>query len=234
MGVQYPSTTYESHSSGWWNEFWDDRDRNFGSPRSGLIDTVVAHARKQADGGVARVADVGSGNGRYAVPFAKLGLSTTAIEMSPTACELIRSRATSEGVPRHSLSIVNADVLALDAQDSLVPPDSYDVVFSSGLLEEIGEESQERAARNMARLVRCGGLLVLKYCLEIDGRGVTVKEDSVPALFLADDRWDVSMVATDPDIRASIATINFENRIRTETVIAQRVSDALYEPTSSV
>ena len=209
------------HDSIWWDEFWSDRDKHFGPPRESLVQLILAHAlstsRKPTD---MRLVDIGSGNGRYAIPFAGLGFQTTAIERSDAGCSLIKSRAAEKNV-EGNLTIVQGDILAV--ADSAVKSSSFDVVFSSGLLEEIDKADQETALRNITRAAKPGGLLVLKHCLEIDGRGITVEEGSVPDFFSKNDDWQIRTLDTDPDMRASIATISFESSIRTETIIASRL-----------
>ena len=202
------------HTPQWWDNFWADPSQHFGAPREQLLD-YVSNFRSQQPTLEAQctLVDIGSGNGRYAIPFARRGFLTSVIEKSPEACAIIQRRCRDEGV---FVALVNKDIL--DA-----PSDQYDVVFSSGLIEEIVPESQTAAVRKVQSLVKTGGLLVLKYCLEIAQRGKTVAENSVIPLFSPSD-WDILETATDPEMRQSIATIDFENQVRTEMIIARKKS----------
>jgi len=221
MSVSVSSSGPESHGAQWWNGFWSKSEQHFGPPREELIDLVLEKHAAHSNDQPFRVIDVGSGNGRYAIPFAQYGLSTTALERSDSGCRVIEQRAGTEGGV-DNLQVVQGDVLTI-AKDHRLPHGSFDVVFSSGLLEEIPKEAQGLAVANMANLVRKGGLFILKYCLEISERGVTVAEGSVPPMFTEGDQWNVHRIETDSGIRDSIAPITFENLVRTETVIATRM-----------
>lgn len=223
MITQQSQVGIESHSAEWWNQFWADQDKDFGTPRPELINRVKAHVEGLEFKAGFTVADVGSGNGRYAIPFAKLGFITTVLERSPAGCRVIEQRAAHESVT-DTLKVVEVDILDTD-KIANVAPKGFDAVFSSGLIEEIDPSNQLQAVANTASLVKNGGLLVLKYCLEIQDRGKTVAENFVPPLFLNDASWLVESVQTDDTIRDSIANIDFENKIRTETIIATKLID---------
>lgn len=203
------------HTKEWWDNFWKNPEQHFGEPRQSLIDVVENHTRALENKESVLLVDIGSGNGRYAIPFALLGYDTTAIEKSDTACEIISQRASREGV---DVTILHNDILSLDLQADR----TFDIVFSSGLIEEIDSEDQLTAVDHIKRLTKNNGLLVLKYCLEIKDRGVTVKEGLIGPLFSNDPEWEVQSIETDPEMRESNATIDFENRLRTETIIAFR------------
>ncbi len=203
------------HTKEWWDNFWKNPDQHFGEPRQSLIDVVEDHRSTLEHKNAVSIVDIGSGNGRYAIPFAQLGYETTVIEKSETACEIISQRAIHEGV---DVTIIHNDILRLDLRDD----QAFDIVFSSGLLEEIVSEDQLTAVDHIKRLTKIDGLLVLKYCLEIKDRGVTVREGLIGPLFIDDPEWEVRSIETDPEMRESNATIDFENRLRTETIIAFR------------
>lgn len=205
-----------NHTPRWWDNFWTDPKRNFGEPREQLLNLVDEYRQKQAQLQTrCSLVDIGSGNGRYAIPFAKRGYDTVVIEMSSEACGLINRRCQAEGV---FVAVINKDVLH-------APNTQYDIVFSSGLIEEILPKQQAEAVNKIKQLVKPNGLLVLKYCLEIAQRGITVAEKSVTDMFIEDTNWQIIEMKTDPAMRDSIATIDFENRVRTETIIAVKKSE---------
>jgi 2-polyprenyl-3-methyl-5-hydroxy-6-metoxy-1,4-benzoquinol methylase len=200
------------HPASWWNEFWSDPQQHFGPARQELIDIAVAEAE---DPSAITIVDIASGNGRYAVPFAVAGMRTTAIEKSPVACGVIQERATNNGV---AIDIIGGDFLSLPNEKT---NHGFNVVFSSGLLEEVAAEHQPAVVEKVQSITRPCGLLMLKFCLEIQDRGVTVEDDSVLPLFKKDE-WTVVRHDVDKHVRESIATIDFENRLRTELIIARK------------
>lgn len=145
----------------WWETFWRTEPSRFGDPSDTLLNLVP-----QPAGGAARAVDIGSGNGRYAVELARIGFYTDAVEWTDSGVEEIRRRARAA---RTEVHCINACFLRIAREKRC-----YDLVFSSGLLEEIPQSEQEAALRGYASWVRPGGTLLIRYCTEISGRGNSI------------------------------------------------------------
>lgn len=203
----------DRHTLVWWERFWKSAQYNFGSPRAELIQEFKTYRDRNKDKELKAI-DIGSGNGRYALELAKIGYETFALELTKSGCELINKAAHAK---RLNIGVIQGDVL-----DNKIDT-TYDLVVSSGLVEEIPLQQHPGLIANIKAYCKEGGLLVLKYCLEISERGRTVSENSIPPLFAGDNDWEIIDVKTDPVMRNSIANIDFENMIRTETIIAKRL-----------
>jgi len=100
----------------------------------------------------------------------------------------------------------------------------YDVVVSSGFLEELNTHiDQVKAIKGLQSWTKPGGLLVLKFCLEIKDRGIRTS-DNFAINFFDPNEWEIIQHEADLLLRDSIAPIDFENKLRTETIIARRIS----------
>jgi SAM-dependent methyltransferase len=92
-----------------------------------------------------RALDVGSGPGGNTQTLADLGWATTALEHSPAAAGLVRSRG---------LDVVRGDAAALPFAD-----ESFDLVMSTDVWEHIPDH--EAVAREAFRVCRPGGRLLV-------------------------------------------------------------------------
>ncbi|GGD18635.1 class I SAM-dependent methyltransferase [Nocardioides daphniae] len=121
--------------------------------RSAARSSVVWGALESVlDGAEGRqVLDIGGGTGGFAVRVAALGHRVTVVDPSPDALAALARRAEEGGV----------DVAGLQGElsslESLVEPDSVDVVLCHGVLEVVPDPEQALAA--LARVLRPGGTL---------------------------------------------------------------------------
>ena len=211
----------KKHTAEWWDRFWSSDIGDFGKPRSELLSYA-----KQALAGSNRectAVDVGSGNGRYAIPLARLGFCVTAVDNSLAACNLIRKRIAEEGIATGMLEVLRDD---FSKSITILEGRKFGFVLSSGLIEEVLLNRQIQTITNLQKLVDPEGILILKFCLEISDRGITVPAGRAIRLF-ENENWRIIEHEIDADLRPSIATISFENRIQTETIIAQNVRRAI-------
>lgn len=111
-----------------------------------------------------RVADIGTGTGVLALELAALGLDVVGIDRSVGMLEAAREKAQAlpPAVPG-AVTFREGDAHALPLEDA-----SVDVAFAHMVLHSL--EEPERAIREMARIVRPGGQLVLVDFLLHDHR----------------------------------------------------------------
>jgi len=100
-----------------------------------------------------RVADVGTGTGILAIELAELGLDVIGIDRSPTMLAAARSKRP-DGPGAGTLELQQGDAHALPLAD-----DSVDAAFAHMVLHSLEEPAG--AVREMARIVRPGGQVVL-------------------------------------------------------------------------
>jgi ubiquinone/menaquinone biosynthesis C-methylase UbiE len=97
-----------------------------------------------------RVLEVGVGAGTDHVQFARAGADLTGIDLTPRSVELTRMRLEQEGFePRVSV---------MDAEKLEFPDNSFDVVYSFGVLHHTS--SAERAFCEVRRVLRPGGRFI--------------------------------------------------------------------------
>jgi SAM-dependent methyltransferase len=97
------------------------------------------------------VLEIGSGTGVHARLLATAGAHLTAIDLTPTAVELTKRRL--------QLAGVDADVREADAESLPFADDSFDLVWSWGVIHH--SEHTDRVVAEIARVLRPGGRLAL-------------------------------------------------------------------------
>jgi len=94
-----------------------------------------------------RVLEVGVGLGTDHIQFARAGAEMTGVDLTPRCVELTRARLEQEGL-RPNVSVMDAESLSFD-------DDSFDAVYSFGVLHHIPHS--EAAFREIRRVLRPGG-----------------------------------------------------------------------------
>ena len=97
------------------------------------------------------VLEIGVGLGSDLVRFARAGARVTGIDLTSRSVELVRRRLALEGL--------EGDIRVGDAEALPYPPDSFDIVYSWGVLHHT--PATERAVREAVRVVRPGGRLII-------------------------------------------------------------------------
>jgi len=102
---------------------------------------------------VDRVLDLGCGNGRHAMYFARQGFKASGIDVSPQAIAWATDWAAREQL---DVDFRVSDITELPYDDA-----TFDAVVSHGVLDHVPGETAARAAREVRRVLKPGGLF---YC----------------------------------------------------------------------
>jgi tellurite methyltransferase len=104
-----------------------------------------------------KLLDIGCGEGRNAVFFARNGYQVTAFDASPKGVEKTSQLADDAGV--------HVEVFVADINDFRLT-DSFDVLFSTGVLQYVPSEQRSALFRNYREHTEVGGLNVFSVFVE--------------------------------------------------------------------
>lgn len=99
--------------------------------------------------------DLGCGEGRHSILMARMGAAVEAVDLEPLALRKAKAFARAAGVARR-IRFSRGDALGLRFADA-----SFDVVIDSGVFHHIVKPDWKRYVREMARVLRPGGHLLL-------------------------------------------------------------------------
>jgi quercetin dioxygenase-like cupin family protein/2-polyprenyl-3-methyl-5-hydroxy-6-metoxy-1,4-benzoquinol methylase len=143
---------------------WDQRYAEGGTPwDSGLPSRELARVLDEGILPRGRAIELGCGTGTNAILLAQRGYDVTAIDLSPKALAIARTKAMNAGV---NVRFVEADVTALP------PPDiPYDLLFDRGCYHCVRREQLDGYLAALVRLTRPGAkcLLLAGNCDEEAG-----------------------------------------------------------------
>ncbi len=123
-----PITTEE-----WDNKFNEDSDSwLFGREPSELAKLTMTYWRLLAKDRIAQIIDLGCGQGRDAVYFAKHGMEVTAIDGSQSALERTKWLANDVGTKLHK-------AILTDVSDFLIEP-GFDIYYSHNCFQFLGDK----------------------------------------------------------------------------------------------
>jgi ubiquinone/menaquinone biosynthesis C-methylase UbiE len=105
--------------------------------------------------GTSTVLDVGAGTGVFAIAAARTGASVIAVDISPAMTAALRRRADQQGLS--NLTVVDAGFLSYDHVG-----DQVDFVYTRNALHQLPDFWKVVALRNIARILRPGGILRLR------------------------------------------------------------------------
>lgn len=97
-----------------------------------------------------RVLEIGVGLGTDHVQFARAGARLTGVDLTPRCVELTRQRLDNEGLA--------SDLHVMDAEHLTFPDDSFDAVYSFGVLHHV--PCTEAAFAEVRRVLRPGGVFL--------------------------------------------------------------------------
>lgn len=96
-----------------------------------------------------RLLDIGSGEGRDAVYFAKCGFQVDALEISNPGAEKIKQYSRLSG---YAVNVLHTDMIGYD------PSEEYDVIYSHGSLQFLPLEQRQKHFDRYKRRTKTGGL----------------------------------------------------------------------------
>ena len=118
-----------------------------------LIQKQLTHDKYDVKRPVERVLDLGCGNGRHAIYFARQGMRTAGIDVSEQAIEWAKDWAKREGL---DIDFRTGNIANLPFEDK-----TFDAVVSHGVLDHVSMETAQIAAAEVRRVLKPKGLF---YC----------------------------------------------------------------------
>ena len=118
-----------------------------------LIHKRLTHDRVEVKREVDRVLDLGCGNGRHAVYFAREGFRASGIDVSEQAIEWAKDWAQREGL--------EIDFRVAGIEELPYDDDTFDAVVSHGVLDHVLMKTARKAAEEVNRVLKPGGIF---YC----------------------------------------------------------------------
>jgi len=157
----------EAYRTGQYRKHWD-----YSSP-SQEIATCAALGIFPRNG---VILDVGCGSGSDAVFLATLGFRVKALDISPTALELVKEKANGAGVKVETIH-GSATKMPLDAA-------SVDFALDRGLLHNLSDAKGKAYAKELARILRPGaGFLLRGARISYDGNFNPITSERLGATF---------------------------------------------------
>ncbi len=124
----------------------------------------------------ARVLDIGSPKELAMILARRKHYAVTATDLLPEPVELARRYARAQGIDGEGPGLVHSETQ--DGRHLTYPDNSFDAAFAVSVLEHIPGDGDTEAMREMARVVKPGGLIVVTTPYDVKYR-----EDTVPGSF---------------------------------------------------
>jgi SAM-dependent methyltransferase len=125
-------------------------------PELDTLDRDFALALEQHGKRNGKLLEIGAGLGQQAMCYARLGFEVTAVDVSATAMKHARGKAAQQGFPPGSPRFVADNILMSALQDR------FDVIADRGCYTTLKNWELEDYCRNVHRLLKPGGLFLLK------------------------------------------------------------------------
>lgn len=142
-----------------WNQAYetgDFKNWDFGTASSELVALFAVKGLPQKG---KRALDIGCGGGWESIFLAECGFDVTGVDFSSNAIQLAKKRA--EDAKVH-VEFKQGNALALPVED-----ESIDFANDRGCLHVIPEEDRPRYVKEILRVLKPGGQLLLRGCREI-------------------------------------------------------------------
>lgn len=198
----------EIRDKDWWDKFWKDPAHNFGNPNKSLL----KYAKNFISGKKELVVlDLAAADGRYLIPLAKMGYKVFAVDFSRDGTKRLKSYIKKEKV---KIKTKRVDVSKLKNR-----PLRYDIIFCSGCLEELKKETQKKMLKKMMNWTKPRGMNIIRYCLEVNGRGKLIKEGFIKSVY-EEEGWKILKSSEDKKLKISKANLFEKEKIRAGTLIS--------------
>lgn len=158
----------QAYASGEFRNHWD-----YSYPSQELVTFMACNLLPAGE----TVLDVGCGAGREAIFLAQCGFRPIGVDLSPTALQIAKERASAAGV---EVDWRHGNVLELPVEDQSVV-----FVNDRGCFHKISDEDRPQYAAQIARVLKPGGYLLLRGCRKLDGEVHfhLVNEESIDRYF---------------------------------------------------
>ena len=134
-----------------WNRYWSlgqtKRFTKVSWSKRRIMNVLVPYLKKNG-----RALDAGCGSGFFSNYFSQQGMKTTALDYSSEALALAR-RQSGNRIEAAQKDLLNDDLASAFGQ-------SFDLIFSDGLLEHFSSLDQDKIMRNLLKVLAPGGILV--------------------------------------------------------------------------
>jgi len=150
-----------------------------------LIRKRLTHDQFEVKRPVESVLDLGCGNGRHAVYFAREGMKAAGIDVSPSAISWARDWAQRENL--------DVDFRLGKIEELPFADNAFDAAVSHGVLDHVRMETARRAAEEVHRVLKPGGLFYCDLRSSDDfeyGQG----EEVAPNTFVVSDGYERGLV----------------------------------------
>ena len=142
-----------------------------------------------------RVLDAGCGPGRFSIAVAELGATVTALDLSERQLQLAKERLGEAGVLDRVDGFVSADIADL----SMLPDARFDVVICYGGALSYVCDQRYRAASELVRVVRRGGV-ILTSVMSLNGAAANLVRRPTMYILKDPEREQVWRVLQDGDL----------------------------------
>lgn len=150
-----------------------------------LIQKRLTHDKIDVRRKAERILDLGCGNGRHAIYFAREGFKASGIDVSQKAIEWAQDWARREHL--------DADFRVGDIAQLPFDDQTFDAVVSHGVLDHVPMEIARKAAQEVRRVLKPGGLFYCDLrCAEDSDYGIG--EQSAPNTFVVSDGYEKGLV----------------------------------------
>lgn len=143
----------------WWDDFFTDRDKScpffIQAPDENLVEFFETGQFTPG-----KVLEIGCGNGRNALYFAKKKCDVDALDFSQTAIDWAK-----ENAKKAQLAI---NFMCASLFDVKLEPDAYDIVYDCGCFHHISPHRRQTYVETIARTIHPNGYFAL-VCFTSDG-----------------------------------------------------------------
>jgi ubiquinone/menaquinone biosynthesis C-methylase UbiE len=150
-----------------------------------LIQKRLTYDEREIKRKVNRVLDLGCGNGRHAIYFAREGMEACGIDISSTAIEWAQDWAKREGF--------KIDFRVGNIAELPYPDQHFDVVVSHGVLDHMRMDEAKRAVAEVARVLTPKGLFYFDL-KSADDTDFGVGEEADKNTFVVTDGFEKGLI----------------------------------------